>query len=416
MNQQETPKAEAAERAEGIPKAERGKNIFSRLYERVKSSEVVQNVVDRVKIWTNSAFSKWYEGDLAERHFVIDKERRDQGNLRKNAEENTEALRKLIELGSGLASDQTINKVRAEITSLEERAKAKESVIVRETEAAGRVEEKVNIFKEKAEAARERIGDRISDKINAHNKNLKVAERVISRAEIIIGQQRAEIEACEKKIAEAEALSGGVNNKEILALKKEVIEGLKKKEERHLAVIARQDGIIETSEKRRTSLETSIKSLLKKHSDILGVKEESKKAGGETFAAESLIVDSQPDSPKIESMSKKRFSREDTINALRKKTNDHQGLYFAAQCIAMGLESNRMMGEPGVTALLVDNLGGLDYQSRLEKMNEAIQKYWERDDRQGFSEEDRDTMNRMLSENISLLVNIMVEIEDKYAK
>lgn len=417
MNRQEAPKAEATERAEEMPRVERGKNIFSRLYERVESSEVVQNVVDRVKIWTNSAFSKWYEGDLAERRFRIDKERKDQGGLQKNAEANTEALRKLIEMGSGLASEQVVSKVRAEIASLEERAKAKEPAIVKEMEAARRAEEKVSTFKEKAEAAKDRIGDRMSDKIKAHKKNLEVSERAMSRAETIIGQQRVEIEACEKKMAEAEALSGGVKNKELLALKKEVIEGIKKKKERHLAVITRQEGIIKKSEDRKASLETSIKSLSEKRSGVLGIKEESKEVGGGASATEGRVIKGQYDLSQRESAPlEKRFSREDAINALRNKTNYYPGLHYAAQCIAMGLETDRKMDEPGVTALLVDNFGGLDHQSRLEKMNEAIEKYWERESGRGLNESDRDTLDRMLSENISVLVDIMVEIEDKYAE
>lgn len=359
---------------------EKGGEMLSGLYEKAKSksSEVVQNAVDKVSIWTNSSFSKWYEGFVSEYKFRAAEHSKKQEQLLTNAYENAKAVEALAGLGADV-DEKIVDRARRESERLGDRAEKEYREAAKEQRRAVEAEEKVAAFKEKAEFARERIAGRIDGKIISHRENIGSIQVAIDRADTNIADAGDKIKSYNAKIEEAGQIAGGVKNKDLLSLREKVVEELEKRKKEQQKIIDRNEKLKKKDSERKKTLEEKIGLLQTKRDGIFGkeTRSEERREGEPEKRERPAMTERSEDEKKPDrggAVSPEEEAPMEGANALAKDLEENPDLFAAAKMIVSAAEAGAV-GAGEMASFLIYGLSGFSKEDYEDIFSKLISEY-----------------------------------------
>lgn len=192
------------------------KGFIGKLYEGIKSSEIVQNLADRYQVWRNEGLARRAQGK-------IDKFQSQQKTENEAAER---ASKNAAGVEGTLAEMENIRKGMGQEVSAEDKAKIENSVVEHNARAeeakmragllSGRMSEvkgEIENFEARVAASRGHLDGRLAAKQEANNRTLAEYKEQEEKVKRDLESNKTQIEALNGSIKKFEVLLAGVSDK-----------------------------------------------------------------------------------------------------------------------------------------------------------------------------------------------------------
>lgn len=191
------------------------KGFVGKLFEKIKSTEVVQNLSDRADVWRNRRLAERVDDGLTQ----LDKERRAAEEVRhemfarskSSAKEMETVGSTLKELGIDL-SEEELGRVKEESIQFSQKAEVADQ---RLEELEGRKKDLVadkEAFEGRVTAARERLDGRLAEKMDINTSSIELGRGQIRDIDAGLSANREAIASTDKKIKELTIMRGAIKS------------------------------------------------------------------------------------------------------------------------------------------------------------------------------------------------------------
>lgn len=258
---QETFSDQTKETVAGLQPESKG--FVGKLYEKIKSSEVVQNVVDRYQVWRNDKLAARAENKAGQLTQEQDGEKarfKSAEEAARRVEADFEKARLALgKMGRGISSETT-EKVRQERDSHNQRAYAAEDQVQIIEGRIQDIRDKKEAYDTRVNEARGRLDGRLEAKQQINNEALSELGDKFSQLDSRLDQGRKSVDDLNRQAAELRGLLGTVNK----SLQVEIIGHIKEIEEKQAKYAAR----IKELERARVDVDKKMKDLESKNVDL----------------------------------------------------------------------------------------------------------------------------------------------------
>ena len=270
-----------------------GKKFFSRLFDKIKSSDIVQNISDRYQVWRDERLAQRVQDRIDHANGQQQYEQGQAAAAHKAAERSQADLSKLEELMGKVGKkvgEETYAKVAVEAINHDDTQLKHEA---RDQQITGQIEDlrlaKAS-FTEQAEQAKGRLDSRLEEKININNKSLEEYGQRETRVELQLASNEAEREKNAQHEVELESFLETVDRSSAIYsdLKKAIQEARRER--------VRLDEINDILIRERDSIRAKISKLEGKNSDLVAKREKiipaSQRKPKESPTEESVTISS----------------------------------------------------------------------------------------------------------------------------
>lgn len=240
------------------------RSLFGRLKEKLASTEVVQNIADRVSIWRDRRMAERVQNNVDKIATAQGKDEKLQAELRERAARMTGELAEvaplLKDLGIELGTAER-HKVIEESAGVEAEADA---VSARIEQASGRIVDlvgKKDAFEARVDGARGRLDGRLAEKQEINNQSLEKFRGNVMEIDSGLSEKRAEAKDLDRKMIELRGAMKGIKSEIVRGLLGGKIAGLESER-------AQLDLAIKQMEKEKAKHEAQIQKFEAKNADL----------------------------------------------------------------------------------------------------------------------------------------------------
>lgn len=179
------------------------KGFLAKLYERVKSSEIAQNITDRYQVWRNEGLSGRTQRKTAELQTQQETEQKAAESAIKRAESVTATQAELDKVMQSVGKERSAaDKTKAEEEIAGHKTRAEEAEMRTQLLAGQMSQEKERLenYQAKAQEARGHLDGRLAAKLEANNKTIEEYDRRKKDNEAVAEGHQATIKEIESNI------------------------------------------------------------------------------------------------------------------------------------------------------------------------------------------------------------------------
>lgn len=240
------------------------RGLFGRLKEKLASTEVVQNITDRYRIWRDSSLAEREQKGINKLAKIAEGGRKKEEELRAHAgrveSEMKEVGPLLKELGVELKEEEQAG-VLAEAKRIKEQAEAEKGRVEQITGKMEDLRGKKEGFEARVEGARGRLDGRLAEKQEINNQSLEKFRGNVAETDTALTDKRAEAKDLDRKMIELRGAMNGIKSEIVRGLLGGKLAGLE-------AQRAELDAPIRALEKQKAKFEAEMKKFETKNADL----------------------------------------------------------------------------------------------------------------------------------------------------
>lgn len=240
------------------------RGLFGRLKEKLTSTEVVQNIADRYRVWRDSSLAEREQKGINKLAKIAEGGRKKEEELRAHASRVESEMKEvgplLAELGIEFKQEERVG-VLEEAERIKEQAEAEKGRVEQITGKMEDLRGKKENYESLVEGARGRLDGRLAEKQEINNQSLEKFRGNVAETDTALADKRTEAKDLDRKMVELRGAMKGIKSEIVRGLLGGKLAGLE-------AQRAELDAPIRALEKQKTKYEAEMKKFQAKNADL----------------------------------------------------------------------------------------------------------------------------------------------------